>query len=55
MPAQVTPLDPDSDKGREVTERLSATLARIRVAIAARKAATTCSQSDPADPQRTAA
>lgn len=32
------PLDPGSEKGREVAERLSNTLAHIRVAIAARKA-----------------
>jgi hypothetical protein len=39
MATDVEPLDPNSDKGREVAERLSITLAHIRVAIAARKAA----------------
>jgi hypothetical protein len=38
--AEVTPLDPDSEKGREVADRLSDTLARIRVAIEERRAAT---------------
>lgn len=46
MPARVTPLDPDSDKGREVADRLSDTLARIRVAIAGRKAAAERAQQD---------
>ena len=35
----VQPLDPNSDKGREVADRLSEILAHIRVAIAGRKAA----------------
>lgn len=29
MPAHITPLDPDSDKGREVADRLSQVLAEI--------------------------
>jgi hypothetical protein len=39
MTADPQPLDPASDKGRELTDRLSNTLAHIRVAIAERKAA----------------
>lgn len=39
MPARVEPLDPDTDKGREVADRLSQVLAEIRVAIDERKAA----------------
>lgn len=34
---RVVPLDPDSPAGRECAERLSAVLAEIRVAIAARE------------------
>jgi hypothetical protein len=36
---EVTPLDPDSDKGREVADRLSQVLAEIRVSIEEREAA----------------
>lgn len=35
----VTPLDPDSAKGREVARRLTTVLAEIRIAIADRRAA----------------
>lgn len=38
MRPPIQPLDPDSEKGREVAERLTQVLAEIRVAIAARKA-----------------
>lgn len=34
----VAPLDPDSDKGREVAARLSDVFAEVRESIAARKA-----------------
>lgn len=34
----VAPLDPDSDKGRAVAERLGDVFAEVREAIAARKA-----------------
>ena len=33
----VTPLDPDSAKGREVARRLTGTLAEIRIAIEERR------------------
>lgn len=39
MAADVTPLDPDSAKGREVAERLTQVLAEIRNEIAAEKVA----------------
>jgi hypothetical protein len=39
MAAQVTPLDPDSDKGREVADRLSQVLAEIFHELDSRKAA----------------
>lgn len=40
MPAvTITPLDPDSDKGREVAERLTQVLAEIRVRIEERRRA----------------
>lgn len=38
-PAAVTPLDPESPKGKEVAARLSQVLAEIRVRIDERKAA----------------
>lgn len=34
---QITPLDPNSDKGREVAERLTDVLAEIRVAVKERR------------------
>lgn len=39
MAAQVTPLDPDSDKGREVADRLNQVLAEICVEMDADEAA----------------
>jgi hypothetical protein len=36
---KITPLDPNSPKGREVAERLTETLADIRLAIAERERA----------------
>ena len=33
MPARITPLDPNSDKGREVADRLSQVLAEIFVEL----------------------
>lgn len=39
MPATVQPLDPDSEKGREVAERLTEVLAHIRVEIEEQEAA----------------
>lgn len=39
MSVVVTPLDPDSPKGREVSERMSQILAEISLAIAKREAA----------------
>lgn len=48
MPAEVTPLDPDSDKGRQITEELSDLLAQFRVNIAARKASAERTRQDKA-------
>ena len=48
MPAEITPLDPDSEKGRQVTEQLSDLLAQFRVNIAARKAAAQRAERDEA-------
>ncbi len=39
MAARITPLDPDSEKGREVAERLSQVLAEIFVELDNAKAA----------------
>ena len=48
---QVTvPLDPDSDQARALVDRLGDTLARLRVNVAARKAATGNAAKAPATP-----
>lgn len=41
----ITPLDPDSPKGRETVARLTEVFARVRLAIAERKAAADAEQS----------
>jgi hypothetical protein len=46
----VTPLDPDSDKGRDVAQRLGEVFAEVREAIAGRKARAALEEAAPDGP-----
>jgi hypothetical protein len=53
MSQLVAPLDPDSEKGREVAERLTQIFAEVRLAIAEREA--TAARQEPTEPGERAA